>query len=167
MPVSSMALIRPIMEEALEALTPDVLEAVRFKRASADCELRLQTFGDRLDGCRRFQVIPGPLAAMGGVQVLNWNGDALRISDVVAVVVRYELATADEAFGQLCDMLATDAQLIVRALHPLLTSYSPAVLHDIAPAGAATLERISADDAAVSAWLVRFPFTLTTSLGDD
>lgn len=162
-----MALIRPIMEAALEGLVPDVLPALPFRRAGSGCELRLQTFGDREDGCRRFQVIPGPLAAMGGVQVLGWNGDALRLSDVVAVVVRYELATTEDGFGTLCDMLATDAQLIVRALHPLRTHYQPAVLHDIEPAGAATLERLTDSDATVSVWLVRWAFTITTSLGDE
>ena len=167
MPVSSMALLRPIVERAIAQIIPDVLPALAFRRASADCHIRHQTFGDREDGCRRFQVIQGPLGGLQGAQVAGWNGDALELQDNLEVWIRYALATADDQFGTLCDMVSTDQQIIIRQIHPLLTDYADAIVHNITPTGSVQAEPIVPDDPNVSAWLFRIQFALSTSLGDD
>lgn len=171
MPRSSMAALRPIIEASIEAIAPDVWPDVLFRRASGDCALRLQTFGDRLDGTRRFHVLPGPMGSFRGAQWLEWNGTTGHLRDAIEVQVRYEVPTGDDGYMTFLDITATDQQLIAWAISTQVTDYwqggAGGVAMDVAPNGTVTTTEIATEDGTVAALIIHYQYDLLTYLGED
>ena len=166
MAITSIHLLLDALETRIATITPDVAPDMLFRPCGDSAPLDLQTFGDRYDGCRRYEVTPGLLAGFQAAQVQNWNGDLLMLSDTVEIAVRYEMASGDGALRHLKRMIASDQHLIIRAIHPLYEDYtSPIILHDIFPTG--TVQVVEIDNSAESiARIIKIQFGLTTSLGD-
>ena len=169
--VSSMAGILDEIETRLASITPSIAPDVLFRMCGDSAPIKDQTFGDRLDGCRRYEVSPGVRAGYQGAMVGNgqggtWNGDLVFLSDTVEIAVRYEWACADGGLRFLKRMIATDQQLIIRQIHPNVSEYpDPIIMHDIYPTGSVQVEDID-QTADVLTRIIRYQFALTTSLGD-
>lgn len=171
MPTSVMANIRPLLERQIEGITPDVWAGCRFKRASGDCELRLQTFCDRDDGTRRFHVILGPLGSFRGAQWLDWNGGTGRLRDTLEVAVRYEVPGGDDGYLTFLDITATDQQALAVALRTDQADYydegGGGVVMDVVPNGTITQDLIARDDGTISAVILRYQYDLIVTVGED
>lgn len=169
--VSSMAGILDEIERRLADITPGIAPDVLFRPCGDNAPIRDQSFGDALDGCRRFEVSPGVLAGYQGAMVGNgrggeWDGDLVFLSDSIEIAVRYEWPFADGGGRFLKRMIATDQQLIIRQIHPLVAEYpDPIILHDIYPTGSVQVEDID-QNSDVLTRIIRYQFALTTSLGD-
>lgn len=160
------------IEARIATITPSFAADITFRLCSDSAKLEHQTFGDRIDGCRRFDVIPGVLAGYRGAIIGNgrggdWNGDLAYLTDSIEIAIRYEWAAGDGGVRFLRRMIATDQQLIIRAIHPLAGDYpDPNILHDIYPTGTVQVDEIETKNSEVLAQIVRIQFDLVTSLGD-
>jgi hypothetical protein len=169
--VSSMAGILDEIERRLADIIPSIAPDVLFRPCGDSTPIEHQSFGDALDGCRRFEVSPGILAGYQGAMVGNgrggeWDGDLLFISDSIEIAIRYEWPCADAGLRYLKRMIATDQQLVMRQIHPLTADYpDPIILHDIYPTGSVQVEDID-KNADVIARIIRIQYAVTTSLGD-
>jgi hypothetical protein len=174
MPRSSMKELRERATEAILAIVPDVWPDAPFRVASGDCELALQTFGDRLDGTRRFHVLPGPLGAFRGAEFSSWSGTTAIMRDSLEVRVRYEMPTADDGYLTVVDMISTDQQVLAWALTTQVAdmwvegaSSGNAVVNNIQPNGTIQTDPIQAEDGALVALIVRYQYDIITQLGED
>jgi len=160
------------LETRIAAITPSFAADITFRLCSDSAKLEHQTFGDRIDGCRRYDVIPGVLAGYRGAIIGNgrggdWNGDLVYLTDSIEIAVRYEWAAGDGGVRLLRRMIATDQQLIIRAIHPLAGDYpDTTILHDIYPTGTVQVDDIETKNSEVLAQIIRIQFDLVTSLGD-
>lgn len=163
---SSMSLLRALIIDAIEQISPDVSPDITFRRAPMNCPLVDQTFGDAFDGTRRFHVIPGIIAGFQGPTDLeDWNGSTMQMVDTFEVQVRYESSNSDEAYGWLCDIVATDMQIIIHGIAPQTFDYgSTAILHRLAPTGTVEITPLEKNTER-SSWIVKALFRLVTSLG--
>lgn len=172
-PRTSMQALRTRATAAITAITPTVWPDVTFRVASGDCELGLQTFGDRLDGTRRFHVLPGPMGAFRGAEFTAWAGSAAIMRDALEVRVRYEVPTGDDGYLSLIDLVADDQQQLAWALTTQVADYwtgeaasGDAVVNNIQPNGTIQTDDITDDDGTLRAVIVRFQYDLITQLGD-
>jgi hypothetical protein len=166
MPATNIPEIRTLIEASLQALTPEVLPEVPFKVSSPSATIDRQIFGDRHDACRRFQLTFGPLGGFVGAQILNWNGSLVRLKDTLEIKVRYEFGNDDGGFQMLADMVASDQQLLIRQVHPLVTLGLEDYIHEIYPNGTVNLNDLTDKEASYSCYIFSIQFDFLTSLGD-
>lgn len=168
---SHMAAILDELESRLAGITPGIAPDVLFRMASDSAPIEDQTFGDRFDGCRRFEVSPGVLAGYQGPMIGNgkggeWNGDFAFLTDTIEIAVRYEWPSDGGGLRFLKRMIATDMQLIIREISPQVADYpGDIIMHEIYPTGSVQVEKIDTNPDAL-ARIIRIQFALVTSLGD-
>jgi len=158
--------IRRSLEESIATIIPTMLPDIKFIKASTDLALENQIFGDRLDGCRKFQIVIGPFAANRGLEIMRWNGSLLTFRDSLAIKVRYEFGNSDGGFQNLQDIIASDSLQIARQIHPQNTLDINDYLIDIAPNGSINIDTIDKQENSYTALIVTSHFDYISQLGD-
>lgn len=166
MPATFIPTIRSILEASISSATPEVLPDIPWKPASSSSAIEHQVFGDRHDGCRRFQLTFGPMGGFVGAQTLDWNGSLVRLKDTLELKVRYEFGNEDGGYQTVADMVASDQQLLIRQVHPLVTLGLEDYIHEIYPNGTVNLDNITEKEANFSCHILSIQFDFITSLGD-
>lgn len=158
--------IYDILKAQIQSTQADIYPDIPFVEASGDFPLEQQIFGDRLDGCRRFHLLFGPSGGFNAPEILNWNGSLLTLQDTLIVRIRYEFGNEDGGYLAINRLVASDTQLVVRTIHPLvclpLIDYVP----EIKPNGTLSIKEISKEDSKVTAFILEIQFDYTIFLGD-
>lgn len=158
--------IYELIKAQLEATIPDISPDIRFIAASADGDLERQIFGDRFDGSRKFQILFGPSAGLNAPEIINWNGSLLALQDSLMLRIRYEFGNEDGGYLSSGRLIASDTQLLVRAIHPLVCVALTDYITEIKPNGTINVRDISKDDPSINASILDIQFDYITYLGD-
>lgn len=152
----------------IAAATPDTDPHIPFVAAPMHGELESLPFTRPQDATRKFHVLSGVMAGLGGPDLGNWNANEIHhFPDAIVIRVRYHCPLRRGGYGRLNDYMADDAQRILHALinASLVTwggaEYKP---QHINPAGGITITEVSQDGQADD-FIMNYPIRVQTILG--
>lgn len=167
----AIASIHDAVESVIEDITPDVRSGVLFRLAPYNGRLEDMPLGRGVDGTRRFHVLVGPLANVGGATGSQWNGDGfLYLGEPLLVRVRYAQPLNDGGYRKLLQLTASDQNRIIQQLSRVNgTAWGSGRPDTIEPTGGVSIEPVTGENAnaPVDIWIFNIAFRIMHPVGNN